>query len=479
MAKTKIKTQSVLDATTSAKSAKNTTVNVGTSVNNIRWRTDGKILGRNGVSWSFTNIQNSISQIATDIGKICQYADSAVSQYQYTENQILREGRNMGLIENKSGSGSTSSVNRAAYEALFAGAKALKKGLTITKSQYDKLRDLDGSKDDVEKAVLSILGVEAEDKDTIFGSMSVSAFLLGIQSENHSLFIGKAGLESESGLEAGIDIDELLDALGKDKLDIEDKLKDKGWREEDEKNIYYDDGDENSKKDKELYETKATIAELKEEASAKVALVDETWKIGESGEVSAEVLSAEAHASIAAGFYVIGDDNVKRFSPGVNAEIGASVTALEVSWDQQWAGNEMLGFGTEVTATAGKAEAKADATIQIFNESGKLDAQFGLGASAEAIAGEIEGTASVNVLGGEVGVTGGVNFGIGAHADVGFRDGVLRCDVGASLGVGVSLDVEVDVGGMVDTVVDGAVAAWDTVSDGAAAAWDTVTGWFD
>ena len=64
----------------------------------------------------------------------------------------------------------------------------------------------------------------------------------------------------------------------------------------------------------------------------------------------------------------------------------------------------------------------ADVSAQIFGEDGKVDFQLGAEARTEAIAGEIEGSVGVDILGGEVGVSGGVNFGIGAHADVGYRD---------------------------------------------------------
>lgn len=57
--------------------------------------------------------------------------------------------------------------------------------------------------------------------------------------------------------------------------------------------------------------------------------------------------------------------------------MGASVTALEVNWEQQWLGNEMLGLNSEVTATVGKAEATANIGAQIFGEDGKLDVQLG------------------------------------------------------------------------------------------------------
>ena len=64
----------------------------------------------------------------------------------------------------------------------------------------------------------------------------------------------------------------------------------------------------------------------------------------------------------------------------------------------------------------------------------------------------------------------GVNFGIGAHADLGYKDGVIKADVGLSVGLGVSAAVEIDIGGMVNTVVDGAEAVWD----GACDLWDSL-----
>lgn len=77
-------------------------------------------------------------------------------------------------------------------------------------------------------------------------------------------------------------------------------------------------------------------------------------------------------------------------------------------------------------------------------------------------------------------VFGGVNFGIGAHADVGYKDGVLKCDIGASLGVGVSLDVEIDISGMVETVNDFIGDGVETVVDKAGAVWEDIQdGWND
>lgn len=55
-----------------------------------------------------------------------------------------------------------------------------------------------------------------------------------------------------------------------------------------------------------------------------------------------------------------------------------------------------------------------------------------------------------------------------------YRDGVVKVDIGASLGVGASVALEVDVGGMVDTITDTATAAWEGVKSG----WKAFTSWF-
>jgi len=94
--------------------------------------------------------------------------------------------------------------------------------------------------------------------------------------------------------------------------------------------------------------------------------------------------------------------------------------------------------------------------------------------SAEAIAAEASGSLDLNVLGGEVGVKGSINFGVGAHAEIGYRDGVFKFDVGASLGLGVSIGFEADIGGAVNTVVDAAESALSGLAD----AWNAFKSWW-
>ena len=320
---------------------------------------------------------------------------------------------------------------------------------------------------------LTVLGLDcSEDVSKIFGSSSLAAYVAKWKTEHSEQYFGKLEISESAkfGSKNGID--------GFNEW-AEKKLKE-GDHYIEEKDEFYLDKDGNEiKKTKDsptFYDKELTLGEVSKEASASVSIYDGSFDVGENGKIGVTVGEAEAHASVSAGFYVIGADGEKKFSPGVNAEIGASVTAFEAEWEQQWLGDENLGLNTEVGVTAGKAEAKADVGAQIFGEDGRLDVQLGASASAEAIAGEAEASVGVNVLGGEVGVTGGVNFGIGAHADVGYRDGVFKCDVGASLGVGVSLDVEIDVGGMVDGVCDAAEAVGDFAED----AWNDIKdGWND
>ncbi len=265
---------------------------------------------------------------------------------------------------------------------------------------------------------------------------------------------------SKSELKAGHELKDVNKA-------IKDKLEKEGLREKLKDDKKYYKYDENGKKVEidekdapKFYDREATILEYKNEGKVSAELYKGEWS-NDKGKASVTIGEAEAHAEFSAGFYVIGDDGTKKFSPGVKAEVGASVTAFEIEGEYQLVGNEMLGINTEGSITAGEVSAKADATAQIFSEDGKLDIQLGASASAEAIVAEAKGSVGANVLGGEVKATGGVNFGIGAHADIGYRDGVFKCDVGASLGIGVSIDIEVDVGGMVNTVVDGCKSAWE------------------
>lgn len=310
----------------------------------------------------------------------------------------------------------------------------------------------------------TILGLDASATvEKIFGSASASAYLAKWKSEHTEQYFAKLEIsEKESG-----DLFNKIKQVDDVKKAANQWLEDQGLRESEKITKYYDEnGNEISADKAGFYDRDYTIGEIDATAQVSASLYDGKFDVGENGDINVVVGNAEAHAGVSAGLYVIGPDGGKQFMPGVNAEVGASATVFETDWEQQLIGNKNLGINSEVGLKAGEAGGKAEVNAQLFNEDGSLDVQLNAEAKLEAIAGEAEGSLGVNLLGGEVEATGGVNFGIGAHAEAGVKDGVVKVDVGASLGVGVSLDVQIDVGGMVDTVVDGAQAGWEYIRDG-------------
>lgn len=320
---------------------------------------------------------------------------------------------------------------------------------------------------------ISVVGTEYEKKiKSIFGGTTVAAYLVKYKSEHTEQYFAKLEAGEKESLKGSKKPKKFNEA-------IEDKLKNSNkYFEKTKGEKYYDSfGNEISKNDAPtFYEKEMTLAELKKSVSANASLYDGTFTndLFGGGSVNVVMGNAEAHADISAGLYVMGAEGEKKFSPGVNAEVGTSVTALDVEWEQQWLGDEMLGLNSDVEVKAGDAGAKADIGVQLYGEDGKLKPQFGASAKAEATAAELEGSLGVNVLGGEVGVSGSVSVGVGAHADVGYKDGVFKFDIGASVGLGVSVGSEVDIGGMVDTVCDAAESAWNGLEKG----WKTATSWF-
>lgn len=470
MATIKINIADVMNSSPKAGSAKAIAETVADGILSTKWRTDSRILYRNGIAGRLDHVQRQVAQLERDILAIYRTAESGAIQYQNIETWIVNLGRMLGSTCGKK----NTAGNQESYEAYFKENlpdDVAESQLTLTEAQIAALIKVLEENEDGTKPenMLAILGIEYSNDKKIFGELELSAFLAGFSTAGGKLYFGKAEVKIEDSAKESVSLEDISD-----KLNINDKLEDSEYRKKEETKAYIDDNGNIISEDDapEFYERKVDIVEIKEEVSESVTLLGGEANIGNRGKVSAEIGTAEAHASISAGVYVIDANGDKKFSPGVQAEIGTSVTALEADWEQQWLGDENFGFNTEVEATIGKAEAKADVTAQVFDEDGKLDMQIGVSGSAEAIAAEIEGKVGVNVLGGEVGVTGGVNFGVGAHADIGIRDGVVKCDVGASLGLGVSVDIEVDVGGMIDTVVDSACSIWDDAWSGWNSIWN-------
>lgn len=188
------------------------------------------------------------------------------------------------------------------------------------------------------------------------------------------------------------------------------------------------------------------------------SLVDiNTEKELKYGSVSNEltVRQAEAHASAYAGLYSIDADGNKHFTPGVGAEVGASITAFS---DEAKAvlGNDDWNAFAEGTVTVGRAEAQASADVGFVDKEGNFNPTLNVSASVEAIAAAATVAVGATVAGTKIAGNAGVSVGVGAHANVGMKDGVISLDVGAAIGVGVSVNLEIDMSGTFKKIGDGA-----------------------
>lgn len=283
--------------------------------------------------------------------------------------------------------------------------------------------------------------VHSNGKDDKFGKFLVGA--LGVSAATNSKY------EADDYFN-----EKIRDAFGKKGIDFPKQSEDPGKQ---------------LNKDEKFYKKRGTILDVKGEAKAEGSVID--GKIsGDSkyaeGSLEGKVLTGEAHASAAAGLYVYEKDkdgNTKRiFSPGVNAEVGASASVL----DGKAEGRVGLGKDKNALGLYGDAEIKA-LTAEAKAKVAVNRKEVFAGASAEADVAKASAHGGVSVLGTDVGVSGSVKVGVGAHANVGYTDGKVKVDVGAALGVGVDVGFEVDVGGTVKGISKGIKA----VCKGAKAAW--------
>lgn len=182
------------------------------------------------------------------------------------------------------------------------------------------------------------------------------------------------------------------------------------------------------------------------------------------GSYSVDQGYAEGDYGLYAGLYVTrtkaDGTTVRVLEPGVDAHIGGSFGLAQAEASGRL-GNEYAGVGgkVEVAAFEGSAE--------VGGQAGFVDGELALRASASAEFNVLKAgaEASVDFLGVEG--TAGAEFtvGVGAHADVGYSDGTLVVDIGASLGVGGSLYFEVDVGGAIDNTVNCVQNVCESVGD--------------
>jgi uncharacterized protein YukE len=184
----------------------------------------------------------------------------------------------------------------------------------------------------------------------------------------------------------------------------------------------------------------------------------ETYGKGEymKGSAGAYFGYAQANAGAGVGIFTYKDGKVK-FEPGAYAQAGASAMAGYAQAEGRISNDYIGAYGK---ADASLLKVGAEGKVAVGMVDGKFNA--GIDAKAQALVAEVGGTAGVSVCGVDVGVSGSVNFGVGVQAKVGFTDGKVSVNLGASLGIGASVGFEVDVGAMATKAVSGvkAGAAW-------------------
>jgi hypothetical protein len=244
------------------------------------------------------------------------------------------------------------------------------------------------------------------------------------------------------------------------------KTEEKGYIDE---NGEYHRSTGDSKEAKENEKVRKEIDSLKEEATIYKKSVGDSVSYDSdkvegsygiaSGSLNYDIGKAEWNASASAGLYSYDKNGNKILTPGLQATVGVGVTAITTTAKGQ-IGNEYFNAHGSVTATVGKAEAKGSVNVGLLDENGNFNPRAKVSAKAEAIAAEISGKAGVTVAGTDVGVTGSLNVGIGAHADVGYSDGKFSLDIGASVGIGASVKLDIDMSGTINAVSKVAKAIW-------------------
>lgn len=136
---------------------------------------------------------------------------------------------------------------------------------------------------------------------------------------------------------------------------------------------------------------------------------------------------------------------------GVGAAIGGSVSLLTVE-GSTYLGTDDMQVYLNGSATAGRIGAAVEGSVGLIDKNGDFNPSAYVSASAELIAGEVSGSVGGKIAGTDISATASVNFGIGAHANVGVHDGKISVDVGASLGPGVSIKLDIDVSGTVKAI---------------------------
>ena len=199
-----------------------------------------------------------------------------------------------------------------------------------------------------------------------------------------------------------------------------------------------------------------------------------TGKYGEAGG-SVEVLTGEAHFGGGVGAYYVMKDGRKVLALGANLEAGVSATVFHANADVQtyvkargsaaeWLGEDFqfIGAKAEADVKIGHVEANGGLKCRWIDGQPELAAE----ASAGAYALKASAQGSVTCLGISATAKAEVNIGIGATAKIGLTGGKLRCELGASLGIGFKISFDIDISGAVNAIKNVATKVGSAIAKG-------------
>lgn len=389
MPRIKINTVDVINSTPQAHSAQSIVSGVASGITSTRWRTDGRILGRNGIDARLGSIQKQVVQIERDICKIYQTAEGGATYYQATERRII------GLVRLLSSINPTqeNSRNENPYSIYF------KEGTVRNSDISDSLKDMFK----IEKAG-SILNASAnasaekiEGKGSASASASASVATGNVEADVLDGIIKVTGtgtaLSAEAMAGAGYDVTAgNLAALAK---------------------------------------AEASAYELKGELELEALWGLEKFKA--SGEVNSIAVSAKACASLL-------KDGMVRPALDMEAEASAAVAKGEL---EQTLGVDYLNVQAKAEGYAFGAEANAEAKIGwIQEDDGETSYGVAADVGAEAYLAKGEVSGGVNLFGIEImtkagGGLGGAEFSAGGH--------ISTKSLGLSIGIGLLLGVDAEI----------------------------------
>jgi hypothetical protein len=164
---------------------------------------------------------------------------------------------------------------------------------------------------------------------------------------------------------------------------------------------------------------------------------------------------ANFSANGSTGLYQRDADGNLVFSPYATGGVMLSAGLLTANWSDS-IGDDMLGAHASANAEVLTANAGATGTINLLDEHGRINPSASVNASAELTAASVSAETGITVAGVDVTASAEASVGLGAHMNVGYQEGVVSLDVGAAVGIGGSVALEVDVGGAVNAVMDAA-----------------------